>query len=119
MTGYDPDGRFLYIVAGAAIGALVSGGISYASQAIKNKSFTNDIDWNMFVVSVANVVGNSTGNDPSWSTVRLRYWKNEAHYNPGGYSEKDLKLMKKGRAPCHDKLDVPKELPNKEGRGNS
>ncbi|MCI8509798.1 MAG: RHS repeat-associated core domain-containing protein [Lachnospiraceae bacterium] len=39
VTGYDPDGHFLHIVAGAAIGALVSGGISYASQAIKKQEF--------------------------------------------------------------------------------
>lgn len=39
------------------------------------------------------------GNEPKWSTVRQRYWKNEAFFNPQQYSDKDLALMKKGRAP--------------------
>ena len=53
VTGYDPDGHFLHIVAGAAIGALVSGGLSYASQAIKNKSFTKGINWQKVAGSAA------------------------------------------------------------------
>ena len=66
VTGYDPDGHFLHIVAGAAIGALVSGGISYASQAIKNKSFTNGIDWkqvagNAAEGAVTGAIGAATG----------------------------------------------------------
>jgi len=39
------------------------------------------------------------GNEPSWSTVRQRYWKNEAHYNPGKYGPDNLDRMKKGLAP--------------------
>ena len=66
VTGYDPDGHFLHIVVGAAIGAVVSGGISYASQAIKNKSFTNGIDWKKVAGSAAEgaitgAVGAATG----------------------------------------------------------
>lgn len=66
VTGYDPDGHFLHIVAGAAIGALVSGGISYASQAIKNKRFTKGIDWKKVAGSAAEgaitgAVGAATG----------------------------------------------------------
>ena len=57
VTGYDPDGHFLHIVAGAAIGALVSGGLSYASQAIKNKSFTKGINWQKVAGSVAEGAG--------------------------------------------------------------
>ncbi len=38
------------------------------------------------------------GNAPSWSTVRQRYWKNEAFYNPFTYPN-DLSRMKKGLAP--------------------
>lgn len=53
VTGYDPDGHFLHIVARAAIGALVSGGLSYASQAIKNKSFTKGINWQKVAGSAA------------------------------------------------------------------
>ena len=39
------------------------------------------------------------GSDPKWSTVQNRYWKNEAHNNPGNYTASDLAKMKKGRAP--------------------
>ena len=38
------------------------------------------------------------GNAPSWSTVRQRYWKNKAFYNPFTYPN-DLSRMKKGLAP--------------------
>ena len=41
----------------------------------------------------------AAGNAPSWSTVRNRYWKNEAHFNAANYSESNLVLMKRGRAP--------------------
>ena len=41
------------------------------------------------------------GNSPSWSTVRQRYWKNEAFYNPSKYPN-DLGRMKKGLAPIGD-----------------
>ena len=30
------------------------------------------------------------GNEPSWSTVRQRFWKNEAFYNSGDYSASNL-----------------------------
>ena len=56
------------------------------------------------------------GNEPSWSTVKSRYWKNEAHYNPDMYSRKNLELMKKGKAPRHNTIDVPKELHHINGR---
>jgi len=39
------------------------------------------------------------GNKPSWSTVRTRYWKNEAKLNASSYSAKELTRMQKGRAP--------------------
>ncbi len=39
------------------------------------------------------------GKTPSWSTVRQRYWKNQAYYNPGNYTATDLSRMSKGRAP--------------------
>lgn len=38
-------------------------------------------------------------NKPSWSTVRSRYWKNEAFYNSAGYTSDNLTRMKKGLAP--------------------
>ena len=39
------------------------------------------------------------GNVPSWSTVRQRYWKNEALTNYKEYSPEDLLRMSQGRAP--------------------
>lgn len=45
VTGYDPDGHALHILAGAVIGAVVGGAMSYATQAWKNKSFTKGINW--------------------------------------------------------------------------
>ena len=38
------------------------------------------------------------GNTPSWSTVRQRYWKNEAYYHPELYPN-DLNRLKRGLAP--------------------
>jgi len=39
------------------------------------------------------------GNDPAWSTVQNRYWKNEAHFHPEKYTDENLGRMNKGRAP--------------------
>lgn len=41
----------------------------------------------------------SAGNVPKWNTVRQRFWKNEALYNPGEYTKPQLEAMKRGRAP--------------------
>ena len=61
----------------------------------------------------------SAGNDPSWSTVRQRFWKNEAYFNQGQYSNENLELMRKGRAP-RDALGYPMELHHPYGRvGNN
>ena len=38
------------------------------------------------------------GKDPSWSTVRQRYWKNQAYYAPYKFPQ-DISRMKKGLAP--------------------
>jgi len=38
------------------------------------------------------------GNNPAWSTVRQRFWKNEAFYNPEGYPG-NLGRMRQGLAP--------------------
>jgi hypothetical protein len=40
----------------------------------------------------------NAGNIPSWSTVRQRFWKNEALYHPDLYPN-DIGRMKKGLAP--------------------
>lgn len=39
------------------------------------------------------------GNKSAWSTVRQRYWKNEAALRAELYSQANLELMKKGLAP--------------------
>ena len=39
------------------------------------------------------------GNQPSWSAVRQRYWKNEAFNNPKNYSPENIIRMQKGLAP--------------------
>lgn len=39
------------------------------------------------------------GNQPSWSAVRQRYWKNEAFSNPKNYSSENIARMQKGLAP--------------------
>ena len=51
---------------------------------------------------VGNPINNLTvkGNVPSWNTVRSRYWKNRANSSKTGeFSDANLKLMKKGKAP--------------------
>ena len=42
------------------------------------------------------------GNIPSWSTLRSRYWKNQAYYNAFVYDEVSLYRMRKGLAPIGD-----------------
>lgn len=39
------------------------------------------------------------GNTPKWSTVKTRYWKNEAYYHATNYSYDNYLRMKKGLAP--------------------
>lgn len=39
------------------------------------------------------------GSVPAWSTVRQRFWKNEAFFNRSAYSESNLLRMQKGLAP--------------------
>lgn len=39
------------------------------------------------------------GKEPSWSAQRARFWKNEAHYNPGDYNSENLSRMERGYAP--------------------
>lgn len=51
------------------------------------------------------------GNDPAWSTVRARYWKNAAATAvEGEYSGANLGRMRAGQPPLHDELGVAKEL---------
>jgi len=50
------------------------------------------------------------GNNPAWSTVRGRYWKNTAAQVGEEYSVGDLARMARGRAPLHPTVGVSKEL---------
>ena len=36
---------------------------------------------------------------PGWSSVRQRFWKNEALFNKGAYKESNLLRMRRGLAP--------------------
>ena len=69
------------------VGAGIKAGIK-AKQAAKGWSLGDDI------TSLTRA-----GNKPSWSTVRQRYWKNEALNNPGVYNKENLNRMGKGLAP--------------------
>lgn len=57
-----------------------------------------------------------SGKEPSWSTVRARYWKNEAYYYPQNNSKSNLSLMKRGRAPKYSGTNISMELHHKNGR---
>ena len=56
------------------------------------------------------------GNEPSWSTVRARFWKNLAYYERDSYIEQSLERMRKGKPPIHPRYNVPMELHHKNGR---
>jgi hypothetical protein len=52
------------------------------------------------------------GNEPSWTAVRNRYWKNAAA-RPGAadrYNPENFARMKAGKPPLHHAIPVPKEL---------
>ena len=51
------------------------------------------------------------GTVPSWSAVKKRYWKNEAHLNAENYSAENLARMKKGKAPLVRYPENGKEYP--------
>lgn len=65
----------------------------------------------------------AAGNEPAWSTVRARYWKNEAYYYPELYSEENLARMRKGLAAREKELgtslELHHELPVRDGGGNN
>lgn len=56
------------------------------------------------------------GKEPSWRTVRARFWKNEAFYRADFYSKEALDRMRRGRAPMHPKFNVPMEIHHIGGR---
>ena len=53
----------------------------------------------------------AAGREPSWSTVRARYWKNTAaEAIEGEYSAANMARMKSGKPPLHDEVGVAMEL---------
>ena len=93
--------------------------VSSISHADKAKDVAR-IGW-----KVGDDISNLTraGNVPSWSTVRQRYWKNEALTNYKEYSPEDLLRMSQGRAPLalnpNNGKMYPMELHHPNGRKGS
>ena len=104
-------------------------GVNSPSQSIKSGNSGQKLNSNQSTSPASNTNGwkvgqdirkpTSNGNEPGWSTVRQRYWKNEAYYNKEQYSYENLELMRKGRAP-KDAFGYPMELHHPYGRlGNN
>ena len=78
-----------------------------------SENFTKPKGW-----KVGNPIDNLTkaGNEPSWSTVKARYWKNKAYYYADDYSESNLIRMQKGLAPIEPETGASMELHHINGR---
>ena len=89
----------------------IGDGLDTSSTVSKVTKTTKTKGW-----QVGDDVSNLTkaGNEPSWTTVRQRYWKNQAHLNSDAYSPENLQRMKKGLAPIVD--NAPMELHHTFGR---
>ena len=66
------------------------------------------------------------GKSPSWTTVKNRYWKNEAYYNPDLYLKSDLTRMSKGKPPQVTYIDgkvysmeLHHKIPRRDGGSNA
>ena len=82
---------------GAIVRAVTKGGrIADTIKTVDNTVSTAKRGWNVGD-NVAALT--KAGNTPSWSTVRQRFWKNEAFYNSSAYSAPNVSRMRKGRAP--------------------
>ena len=70
--------------------------LSHGSHVASGTKKAANVGW-----KVGDDISNLTkaGKTPQWSTVRQRYWKNEAFYRPGEYSLVELERMKKGKPP--------------------
>ena len=65
------------------------------------------------------------GKSPAWSTVKSRYWKNEAYYRPDQYSLRNLPRMRAGRAPLvqsksgkYYPMELHHTIPRRNGGGH-
>nr|MBP7279890.1 hypothetical protein [Sedimentibacter sp.] len=85
-------GSFKYV---DEVGTLIKNG-DEITTAIKGAGSNVAKGW-----KVGDPIDNLTkaGNQPSWSAVRQRYWKNEAFNNPKNYSPENITRMQKGLAP--------------------
>ncbi len=74
----------------------------YSSRYIANTPSTG---W-----KVGDPINNYTkaGNVPTWSTVRSRFWKNEALYNKSAYPSQNVFRMKSGHAPIIFNVKIKK-----------
>lgn len=84
-------------------GAVAAGfGIAITEMALTRKLPVSKVNVTKTGWSVGESITNLTskGNVPAWSTVRQRFWKNEAFFNNSSniYSESDLLRMQKGLA---------------------
>ena len=70
--------------------------VARAADRIDDTVDVAKVGWNLGD-DITNVT--KAGNAPSWSTVRQRYWKNEAYLNPDNYTASNLARMQRGRAP--------------------
>ena len=111
----NPDDPMAWLGVAADVASLAIPGVSGGSTLVRAVSKADDVVDSVKVIdnvddvadtakmgwTVGEDITNLTkaGNTPSWSTVRQRYWKNEAYLNPSNYSKENLDLMKKGRAP--------------------
>jgi len=65
------------------------------------------------------------GNKPAWSTVKSRFWKNEAALRPELYSPENIQLMKKGLAPLVEydgkfySMEIHHIIPQRNGGSNT
>ena len=66
------------------------------------------------------------GKSPAWSTVKSRYWKNEAYYRPDQYWAVDLPRMRAGRAPLvlsksgkYYPMELHHTIPRRNGGGHN
>ena len=95
--------------------------LSHGSHVASGTKKAANVGW-----KVGDDISNLTkaGKTPQWSTVRQRYWKNEALHNPSAYSLENRIRMEKGRAPLaryeFDGNFYPMELHHPNGRvGNN
>ena len=101
--------------------------IKVADTVVDVADTVHDVDTTIYVLETANDarkvgwkvgddISNLTkaGNEPSWTTVRQRYWKNQAFCENPLYNEEDFVRMRKGLAPIRD--GAPMELHHTFGR---